>query len=140
MNTSYPNSLTDKQWQVIEKVINPQERTRKHSLRDIMNAMVCVEWRSYMAGFVGNMLSLDVQYQHCMKNISDSIRYIGCDDAEIRLFESQYVVPEGMCYNSYVILDEKVAIMDSSDRRTVDRWKANLAEALEGRKPELTFF
>ena len=71
-----------------------------------------------------------------MKNISDTIRYIGCDDAEIRLFESQYVVPEGMCYNSYVILDEKVAIMDTSDRRTMDRWKANLAEALGDRKPD----
>ena len=71
-----------------------------------------------------------------MKNISDTIRYIGCDDAEIRLFESQYVVPEGMCFNSYVILDEKVAIMDTSDRRTMDRWKANLAEALGDRKPD----
>ena len=71
-----------------------------------------------------------------MKNISDTIRYIGCDDAETRLFESQYVVPEGMCYNSYVILDEKVAIMDSSDRRTMDQWKANLAEALGERTPD----
>lgn len=71
-----------------------------------------------------------------MINISDTIRYIGCDDAETRLFESQYVVPEGMCYNSYVILDEKVAIMDSSDRRTMARWKANLAGALGGRKPD----
>ncbi len=71
-----------------------------------------------------------------MKKISDTIRYIGCDDAQIRIFESQYVVPEGMCYNSYVILDEKVAIMDSSDRRTMEQWKANLADALGGRKPD----
>ncbi len=71
-----------------------------------------------------------------MKTISDTIRYIGCDDADIRLFESQYVVPEGMCYNSYLILDEKVAIMDTSDRRTMEQWKANLVAALEGRKPD----
>jgi len=71
-----------------------------------------------------------------MKTISDTIKYIGCDDADIRLFESQYVVPEGMCYNSYVILDEKVAIMDTSDKRTMEQWKKNLAEALNGRKPD----
>jgi len=71
-----------------------------------------------------------------MITISDTIKYIGCDDADIRLFESQYVVPEGMCYNSYLILDEKVAIMDTSDKRTMEQWKQNLVEALEGRKPD----
>jgi len=71
-----------------------------------------------------------------MKYISDSIKYIGCDDADIRLFESQYEVPDGMCYNSYVILDEKVAIMDTSDKRTMEQWKQNLAEALDGRQPD----
>jgi len=71
-----------------------------------------------------------------LKTISDTVRYIGCDDADIRLFESQYEVPDGMCYNSYVILDEKVAIMDTSDKRTMEQWKENLAEALEGRKPD----
>lgn len=71
-----------------------------------------------------------------MKNVTETIKYIGCDDAEIRLFESQYVVPDGMCYNSYLILDEKVAIMDTSDRRTMEQWKKNLAEALDGRQPD----
>lgn len=71
-----------------------------------------------------------------MKNVTETVKYIGCDDAEIRLFESQYVVPDGMCYNSYLILDEKVAIMDTSDRRTMEQWKKNLAEALDGRQPD----
>ena len=71
-----------------------------------------------------------------IKNITADIRYIGVDDPEQHLFESQYHTPDGMCYNSYVILDEKVAIMDTSDRRTLDAWKANLAEALAGRQPD----
>ena len=71
-----------------------------------------------------------------MENITETIKYIGCDDAETRLFESQYVVPDGMCYNSYLIMDEKVAIMDTSDRRTMEQWKKNLAEALNGRQPD----
>jgi len=71
-----------------------------------------------------------------MKEVTESIKYIGCDDADIRLFESQYEVPEGMCYNSYVILDEKVAIMDTSDKRTMEQWKQNLAEALGDRQPD----
>ena len=71
-----------------------------------------------------------------MKNVTETIKYIGCDDADVRLFESQYKVPEGMSYNSFVILDEKIAIMDTSDKRTMEQWKANLAEALNGRKPD----
>lgn len=71
-----------------------------------------------------------------MVKITETIKYIGCDDAELQLFESQYVVPEGMCYNSYVILDEKVAIMDTSDKRTMEQWKQNLVEALDGRQPD----
>lgn len=71
-----------------------------------------------------------------MLKISETIKYIGCDDAELRLFESQYVVPEGMCYNSYLILDEKIAIMDTSDKRTMEQWKQNLAVALDGRQPD----
>ena len=71
-----------------------------------------------------------------IKNITADIRYIGVDDPEQHLFESQYHTPEGMCYNSYVILDEKVAIMDTSDSRTLEAWKANLAEALAGRQPD----
>lgn len=71
-----------------------------------------------------------------MKQVTETIKYIGCDDADMRLFESQYVVPEGMCYNSYLIMDEKVAIMDTSDSRTMEQWKQNLADALDGRQPD----
>lgn len=68
--------------------------------------------------------------------ITKDIIYIGQDDADIRLFESQYVVPDGMCYNSYLILDEKIAIMDTSDSRTMEAWKADLKDALNGRQPD----
>ncbi|MCH5268602.1 MAG: FprA family A-type flavoprotein [Lachnospiraceae bacterium] len=66
--------------------------------------------------------------------ISDSIKYIGVDDTTIDLFESQYVVPEGVSYNSYVILDDKVALMDTVDKRGMEEWEANLMNALGGRK------
>ena len=65
----------------------------------------------------------------------NDIKYIGVDDLDIDLFESQYVVPEGMSYNSYLIEDEKIAIMDTADRRKGEEWKANLTAALAGRKP-----
>ena len=68
--------------------------------------------------------------------ISPAIRYIGVDDKDLDLFESQYLVPEGMSYNSYVILDDQVAVMDTSDGRTADVWMKNLEEALQGRKPD----
>lgn len=68
--------------------------------------------------------------------ISDAIRYIGCDDHKIDLFESQYEVPNGVSYNSYVILDEKVAVMDTADRRVTDEWFANLERELAGREPD----
>jgi len=71
-----------------------------------------------------------------IKNITADIKYIGVDDPNQHLFESQYVTPDGMCYNSYVILDEKVAVMDTSDRQTMDEWKQNLSEALGDRKPD----
>lgn len=67
--------------------------------------------------------------------MSDII-YIGQDDPQLRLFESQYKVPDGMCYNSYVILDDKVAVMDTSDQRTIAAWKTDLAKALGGRTPD----
>ena len=66
--------------------------------------------------------------------ISDAVKYIGVDDTTIDLFESQYVVPEGVSYNSYVILDEKVALMDTVDRRGMEEWEKNLMAALDGRK------
>lgn len=71
-----------------------------------------------------------------MDKVTDSIYYIGCDDADIRLFESQYSVPEGMSYNSFVIMDEKIAVMDTSDKRTISQWTLNLKEALGDRKPD----
>ncbi|MCR5394290.1 MAG: FprA family A-type flavoprotein [Bacteroidales bacterium] len=65
-----------------------------------------------------------------------NFRYIGCDDADLDLFESQYVTPEGMCYNSYVIRDEKIAVMDSVDPRKTQEWLHKLENALEGRQPD----
>lgn len=65
--------------------------------------------------------------------ITDSIKYIGTDDKDIDLFESQYVVPNGVSYNSYVILDEKVAVMDTVDARKGEEWMNNLEQALDGR-------
>lgn len=65
--------------------------------------------------------------------ISDSVVYIGVDDKDIDLFESQYVVPNGVSYNSYVILDEKTAVMDTVDLRKSDEWFANLEKALDGK-------
>lgn len=70
------------------------------------------------------------------KKITDSIIYIGVDDKDIDLFESQYVVPNGVSYNSYVIMDDKIAIMDTADARVTDKWFANLREALGDRKPD----
>ena len=71
-----------------------------------------------------------------IKNITEKIVYIGVDDTDIDLFESQYVVPNGVTYNSYVILDEKVAVMDTVDLRKADEWLDNLKTALAGRKPD----
>ncbi len=69
-------------------------------------------------------------------NITKDIRYIGVNDHQIDLFEGQYIVPEGMAYNSYVILDRQVAVMDSVDRHFGTEWLSNLTEALEGRQPD----
>ncbi len=71
-----------------------------------------------------------------IKNLNDKVKYIGVDDLDLDLFESQYIVPDGMAYNSYLILDDKVAIMDTADARKADEWKANLMEGLAGRKPD----
>lgn len=67
-------------------------------------------------------------------NISEKIKYIGVDDLDIDLFESQYHVPEGMSYNSYLVLDEKVAVLDTADQRKSEAWWNNLTEGLQGRK------
>ena len=71
-----------------------------------------------------------------MHMISETIKYIGVDDLDIDLFESQYVVPEGMSYNSYLIDDEKIAVLDTADRRKGEQWKANLTAALNDRQPD----
>ena len=68
--------------------------------------------------------------------ISNNIIYIGADDKDIDLFENQYIVPNGISYNSYVIIDEKIAIMDTIDKRKTDEWLNNLEKALNGRKPD----
>ena len=69
-------------------------------------------------------------------NITPYVRYIGADDKDLDLFESQYVVPQGISYNSYVITDEKIAVMDTIDQRKTEEWTARLEEALEGRTPD----
>ena len=69
-------------------------------------------------------------------HITNDIRYVGVNDHEVDLFEGQYVVPNGMAYNSYVILDEKVAVMDTVDQHFGEEWLRNIAAVLEGRKPD----
>ena len=69
-----------------------------------------------------------------MKN--ETVKFIGVDDREIDLFESQYLVPDGMCYNSYLVLGEKIAVMDSVDARKTGEWMEKLSAALDGRKPD----
>ena len=68
--------------------------------------------------------------------ITDSIRYVGVNDHQIDLFEGQYIVPNGMAYNSYVIIDEKIAVMDSVDKNFTHEWLDNIAAVLDGRKPD----
>ena len=68
--------------------------------------------------------------------ITNDIKYVGVNDHQVDLFEGQYVVPNGMSYNSYVILDEKVAVMDTVDQNFGEAWLANLEAVLEGRKPD----
>ncbi len=68
-------------------------------------------------------------------NVTETILYVGVNDHDVDLFEGQYVVPNGMAYNSYVILDEKVTVMDTVDQSKTAEWLANVAEALNGRQP-----
>lgn len=68
--------------------------------------------------------------------VAPGIKYIGVDDLDIDLFEGQYDVPEGMSYNSYVILDDKIAVMDTADARKEKEWMANLEAALAGKSPD----
>ena len=71
-----------------------------------------------------------------LKKVTDSIIYVGANDHEVDLFEGQYVVPNGMCYNSYVILDEKIAVMDTIDQKKTGEWLKNIENALGGRQPD----
>lgn len=71
-----------------------------------------------------------------MKNITQNVFYVGVDDKDLDLFEGQYIVPNGMAYNSYIIMDEKVAIMDMVDKRKADEWMTNVSGVLDGREPD----
>ena len=71
-----------------------------------------------------------------MFKVTEDIIYVGVNDHEVDLFEGQYDVPNGMAYNSYVVLDEKVAVFDTVDAHFKDEWLANLEEAFEGRTPD----
>ena len=69
-------------------------------------------------------------------NVTEDVKYVGVNDHEVDLFEGQYVVPNGMAYNSYVILDEKVIVIDTVDRHFTHQWLDNVAAVLDGRKPD----
>lgn len=71
-----------------------------------------------------------------MQKVTETIQYIGVDDKTIDLFESQYVVPNGVSYNSYLITDDKIAVMDTVDKRATDAWFSNLEEGLSGKTPD----
>ena len=68
--------------------------------------------------------------------ITDSIFYVGVNDHQVDLFEGQYDVPNGMAYNSYVIMDEKIAVMDTVDIHFTEEWLGNVAKVMDGRKPD----
>ena len=68
--------------------------------------------------------------------ISEDIKYLGVNDKDIDLFEGQYIVPNGISYNSYLIKDEKIAVMDTVDKRKSEEWMANLENELNGAEPD----
>lgn len=82
---------------------------------------------------MSSWLFMDKMEEHMKVTITEKVKYIGVDDTTIDLFESQYVVPEGVSYNSYMILDEKVAVMDTVDKRGMEEWEKNLISELNGR-------
>lgn len=82
---------------------------------------------------MSSWLFMDKMEEHMKVTITEKVKYIGVDDTTIDLFESQYVVPEGVSYNSYVILDEKVAVIDTVDKRGMEEWEKNLISELKGR-------
>ena len=68
--------------------------------------------------------------------VTDSVKYVGVQDYDLDLFEGQYIIPNGVAYNSYVIMDEKIAVMDTVDKRACDEWLGNLDEVLGGKSPD----
>ncbi len=76
------------------------------------------------------------QHHKMITKITENIKYVGCDDPELDLFESQYSLPEGMCYNSYVIIDKHPTILDTIDHRCEEEWLQKVESALDGQKPE----
>lgn len=94
----------------------------------ILKKILCfLFWREY---------SYVIEVRSVVMFISEDIKYIGVSDHQIDLFEGQYVVPNGMAYNSYVILDEKIAVMDTVDRNFTEEWLGKLKDVLKGRKPD----
>ena len=71
-----------------------------------------------------------------LRKVTDTIFYVGANDRDVDLFEGQYVVPNGMAYNSYVILDDKIAVMDTIDQKKTGEWLKNIEMALNGRQPD----
>ena len=71
-----------------------------------------------------------------MLKVKENIYYVGASDRHLDLFESHFIVPNGMAYNSYIILDEKIAVMDSIDEKLGDEWLKNVKEVLGGRRPD----
>ena len=92
--------------------------------------------RELRPDLLGNEENEKIYIYYNMNKITDNIYYIGADDRELDLFEGQYETPEGISYNSHVIMDEKIAVLDTIDERKTDEWKANLAEVLGDRKPD----
>jgi hypothetical protein len=82
-----------------------------------LNAIIVI-----YSGFMIIFAKIKQKHKITNYNMKANIKYIGCDDAQMNLFESQYVTQEGMCYNSYLILDDKVAVMDSVDPRKTSEW------------------
>ena len=82
------------------------------------------------------MIEVKTQKTLMYTDVTNTIRYIGVDDKDIDLFESQYVVPEGISYNSYLILDEKNTLMDTVDARCIDEWVGKLKAELGDKKPD----
>ena len=73
---------------------------------------------------------------HCVKKVTDDLYWIGGSDRRLALFENVYPIPRGVSYNSYLIMDEKIAVMDTVDARRTEEWLTNLEKALAGKTPD----